>query len=218
MVKLRKNFSFRDIFREFLKEYASSHTYWYIPKARALTEETVNTIKKTLEIVSKDFLEKIWNQDTQDELLRRLIKEGLLEPYKEGIKTDRTALTRIHKKLWEVLGLAWVEENSEIIITDAGLDLLVKENHRPIIETQIAKWQYPNPSAHLEGFKAILPHVFLLQVLQYVNYKISRDEFDLFVNLAQSQNDLVRIVRYIKHWRDLNEDEQRDVNVKDFSQ
>jgi len=211
MAKLRKKFPFRDIFDEFLKEYANSCTYWYIPKARALTEETVIIIKKTLNVIFEDFLEEIWNQNTQDKLLSRLIQEGLLGPYKEGIKPDRTALTRIHKKLWEVLGLAWVEENSEIIITDAGLDLLAKKDHRPIIETQIAKWQYPNPSEHLIDFKGILPHVFLLQTLQCVDYKISRNEFDLFVNLAQSQDDLDRIVRYIKHWRDLNDNEREEL-------
>ena len=211
MVKLRKNFPFRDVFNQFLKEYTTSRIYWYIPKARALTEETVATIKKTLDIVFKDFLQTIWNQDTQDKLLRRLIQEDLLGPYKEGTKPDRTALTRIHKKLWEVLGLAWVEENNEIIITDAGLDLLAKKDHRPIIEAQIAKWQYPNPSGHLRDFKGILPHVFLLQVLQGVDYKISRDEFDLFVNLAQSQEDLGQIVRYINHWRDLNDDEREEL-------
>lgn len=105
--------------------------------------------------------------------------------------------------------MAWVEENNEIIITDVGRELLVEEDPHPIIETQIARWQYPNPSVgRLKDLKGILPHVFLLQVLQRVDYKISRDEFELFVNLARSHEDLERIVRYIKHWRDLNKSEQ----------
>ena len=183
-IKIRKNFPFYDVFYEFLEEYANCHTYWYIPKARALTEESIVVIKKSLMVVFDEFLGQIWNQDTQDKLLSRLIKDGLLDPYKEGVKQDRTALPRIQKKLWEVFGLAWVEENSEIIITDAGLELLVKGDHRLIIKTQIAKWQYPNPSMHLQGFKGILPYIFLLQVLQRVDYKISRQEFDFFVNLA----------------------------------
>lgn len=209
MVKLSRNFPFRKVFTDFLKEYARSESYWYIPKARALTEESVAIVKQELNIVLEEFLEQIWNQDTQDKLLSRLIEEGLLEPYKQGTKQDRTALTRIHKVLWEVLGLAWVEENNEITITDVGHDLLAEEDPHPIIETQIAKWQYPNPSAErVRELKGILPHVFLLQVLQRVDYRISRDEFELFVNLARSHEDLERIVRYIKHWRDLNKSEQ----------
>lgn len=212
-MELKKHFPFYDVFSKFLEEYASCYTYWYIPKARALNEESIITVKKSLKVIFDDFLEQVWNQDTQDKLLNRLRTDGLLEPYKEGIKQDRTALSRIHKKLWEVLGLAWVEENSEIIITDAGLELLPENtDHRPIIETQIARWQYPNPSVRLEGFKGILPHVFLLQVLQQVDYRIAREEFDLFLNLARSQDDLDRIVRYIKHWRDLKENEQQELH------
>ena len=118
---LRKDFPFHDIFDRFLKEYASCRTYWYVPKARSLREErTVADIKRTLEIIFEEFLGQIWNPDTEDKLLSRLIREGILAPYKPGVKQDRTALPRIHKILWETLGLVWVEDDKEIIITDAG--------------------------------------------------------------------------------------------------
>lgn len=213
--KLKKNFPFREIFLDFLKEYSQCLTYWYIPKARALREESgvITDIQKSLKIIIDEFLDKIWNQEIQDKLLRRLIKDGILEPYKDGKKQDRTALTRIHKKLWEVLGLVWVEENHEIIITDAGLEILAyyekKEDPYQIIEGQIAKWQYPNPSiiqpAELDG---VLPHLFLLQAIQKLDYRVDFTEFELFINLATSQNDVDRIVKYIKHWRDINDEER----------
>lgn len=216
--KLRKDFPFCGVFGDFLEEYANCRSYWYIPKARTLREgsQVVTDIQRSLEIIFEEFLGRIWNQNTQDELLRRLREEHILAPYKEGSKQDRTALTRIHKVLWETLGFVWVEDNNEIIITDAGLELLSPaeegKDFCPIIEEQIAKWQYPNPSmGHLTDFEGILPHLFLIQVLQQLEYKINRDELDLFVNLAQSQDDLSRIVRYIKHWRDLNESEQTEL-------
>jgi len=215
--KLKKNFPFRNIFLDFLKEYSRCLIYWYIPKARALREEkgVITDIQKSLKIIFDEFLEQIWNQETQDKLLTRLIEDGILGPYKDGKKQDRTALTRIHKKLWEVLGLVWVEENHEIIITDAGLVILAyyekEEDPCPIIEAQIAKWQYPNPSiiqpAELGG---VLPHLFLLQAIQKLDYRIDFTEFELFINLVTSQNDLDRIVKYVRHWRDIN-DKEREI-------
>lgn len=214
--ELSKKFPFHELFTDFLREYSKCQTYWYIPKARVLNTQAIIDIQKTLRIIFNDFLEKIWNPETQDRLLARLIEEGILEPYKEGKKLDRTALTRIHKKLWEVLGLLWVEENNAIMVTDAGVEVIIAaeagEDPRPIIEKQVAKWQYPNPSIeHLTAFKGLLPHLFLLQALQRLDYHITRHEFELFINLAQEQDDLERIVRYIKQWRDLNEAEQKEL-------
>ena len=56
-----------------------------------------------------------------------------------------------------------------------------------------------------------MPHLFLLQVLQLVGYKLSFLELELFVNLSQSQNDLPRIVKYIIHWRDLADKEKKEL-------
>lgn len=210
VINLPNGFPFSDVFEEFISDYAKSTTYWYIPKARALHDEgTIPSIKKILQIIFDDFLDEIWNQDTQDELLKRLVAERLLDPYMQGEKQDRTALIRINKKLWEVLGLLWIEENNTIIITDAGFELLTSEIPNLVLQNQIAKWQYPNPSIEQSaGFKGILPHLFLLQILQKLNYRVTRMEYDLFVNLAQSQDDLSKIFRYIKSWRDLNDREQ----------
>ena len=80
---------------------------------------------------------------------------------------------------------------------------------RPIVEAQVAKLQYPHP--HSAGFEGvgILPHLFLLQILQRTDYHLSFEEYELFVNLAQEQEDVPRIVRYVTHWRDLNEEDRR---------
>lgn len=214
-IKLKAQFPFQSVFNDFLEEYSKCLTYWYFPKARSIDDKTIKDVKKTLNIIFEDYLEKVWNQNTQDELLSRLTKEKILEPYKEGVKQDRTALTRIQKKLWEVLGVIWVEDNKMLTITDVGLDLLSAEKFKDakkIVESQIAKWQYPNPTMpHLKEFKGILPHLFLLQVLQKVNYKLSFNEYELFINISQSQNDLPRIVKYIDCWRNLTDKEKNEV-------
>jgi hypothetical protein len=212
MARLPRNFPFRAKFKQFLDEYASCTTYWYVPKTRVLNDENVGVIQDILKLIFDEFLDAVWNPDTQDRILRRLNRMKVLEPYKpEGTKFDRTALVRIWKKMIESLGLLWVQDDKEIVITDAGLDVIAEENPRPIIERQIAKLQYPNPSlgtAYSADFKGLLPHLFLLQVLKECDYRVTSQEYELFVNLAQCQSDVERIVNYTKCWRDLKAEEQ----------
>jgi len=213
---LPKTFPFRDIFAFFLKEYSEITTYWYAPKWRVLNDENVNVMSQIVRVIFDKFLDSVWNVETQDKVLKHLIQLKIFSPYKQdGKKTDRSALTRICKKLLETLGLLWVQDNKEIVITDAGLDLLSAENNderRQVIERQIIKYQYPNPSltsSYAEGFSGILPHVFLLQILRECDNRITSIEYELFVNLAKSQEDFNRILKYIHSWRDINEQEKQ---------
>lgn len=212
MARLSSDFPFRDVFQEFLKEYAACSTYWYVPKWRTLTDNTASSIASALEVIDR-FREEVWNQETQDQLLVQLIAKGVLDPYKpDGSLQDRTALIRICKKLLEVLGLLWVQEDKGIVVTDAGKQLIVEDEPRRVIENQVAKLQYPNPSLsgdYKDDFAGILPHLFLLQVLQKCSYRVSYDEYELFLNLANDQDDLERIVRYILCWRDLTDEERQ---------
>src|SRR5262249_45976111 len=69
----------------------------------------------------------------------------------------------------------------------------------------------PSLAPYRQYFKGILPYVFLLQVVQQCGYELSLTEYKLFVNLAQKQDDLDRIVVYVQAWRDLSTDEQGEV-------
>jgi len=215
--RLPNNFPFRDIIQQFITEYSTCPTYWYVPKARVLSEENIQFIKKVLEVIFEYFLGRKWNQDLQSELYEKLTTDEALQSYKtadEQTIPDRNALIRIVKKLIAFLGLLWVDKDAEIVITDAGLDLLGAADPQAVIEKQIAKYQYPNPAevtSYASQFAGLLTHIFVLEVPVEVDLVISRDEFELFVNLAQSHADLPRIVRYIKTWRDLSEEEQETV-------
>lgn len=212
MKRLPKDFPFRERFVEFLREYKRSTTYWYIPKARALNTAYIKDMQLALTIVIDDFLEAKWNRETQDRLLKRLRKERIFDPYKpEGRLEDRTALVRIWKIQAEWLGLLWVRDEMEIIVTDAGLDLITTKNPVQVIEAQIAKMQYPNPLldvTYRKDFGGLVPHLFLLEVLRKCGYALSSEEYELFVNLAKCHNDLDRIVAYIEFWRDLGGDDR----------
>lgn len=217
--RLRRDFPFRDVFLDALSDYRTCPTYWYIPKARALNDENVKFCAQTLQLVFEDFLGATWNRETQDELLSRLIEKGLTHPYTSGGTIgDRTALTRIINALLATLGLLWAETDQEIIITDAGFAMIAAlandEPLRPVVEQQVVKLQYPHPLLsrdNRDGFGGLVPHMFLLQVLQDTEGHLTFEEQELFVNLATEQNDVPRTVRYIEHWRNLSPDEQAEL-------
>jgi len=217
---LDKSFPFRDIFTQFLKEYSESATYWYVPKWRVIDDKNINEMAQIIRVIFNEFLGNVWNVETQDKILKRLIQSKIFSPYKkDGKKTDRSALTRICKKLLETLGLLWVQNGKEIVITDAGLDLLSaqRKEQRKVIEKQIIKYQYPNPSlkrSQAKDFLGILPHIFLLQVLRKCGNRVTSVEYELFINLAKSQEDFNRIVKYIDSWRDINERERQVILKK----
>ena len=209
-MRFPRNLPNDEVLRAALEEYRRATTYWYIPKARTLNEENVIVCAKILDIIFEEFLGYSWTIETQDQLLARLTEIGVNRPQ------STRALIRITKVLLEHLGLMWVQDDQELVITDAGLDLLLAkdapDDRRKLIEAQIAKFQYPNPLADQQGtsnFQGIIPYLFLLQVLQRVDYRITFEEFELFVNLAVSQDDIDRIVNYIERWRTIN-DSQRD--------
>lgn len=96
-----------------------------MPKVRVLNDENVQVTRQVVKPIFDEFLGHIWNQETQDKMLNRLIELEIVNPNKpDGTLADRTALIRIWKKLLETLGLLWIQNDTEIVITDAGLNLI----------------------------------------------------------------------------------------------
>ena len=143
-MSLSRNLPNDDVLRAALKEYREVTTYWYVPKARTLNDENVAVCAEILHIIFEEFLGSAWTTETQDTLLDRLTETGVNEPrVLGGTLQDRTALVRIIKVLLETLGLLWVHEDQELVITDAGLELLLARGdadaQRKLMETQVAK-------------------------------------------------------------------------------
>ena len=208
-------FPFRDVFSSFIREYRRRESYWYVPKTRSLSDTSVGAIRELTSIIGKEFAGRPWSSATQDLVLARGRKVGVLEPYvQDGSLLDRTALIRIWKKLLELLGLVWIRDGQESLLTPAGTQFLNPSNSRLVLEQQIAKYQYPNPgvtASYARQFRGLVPHVFLLQAMRRLDYHITVQEYNLFINLARSHDDLDRVVRYILTWRDLHADERNVV-------
>ena len=215
MTQLPPSFPFRTELNPFLREYSRADTYLYVPKARVLSDANVDSIRGITRLIGDEFAGEQWNQSTQDAILSRAQELRLFSPTRPGREIqERTALVRIWKKLLELLGLVWMADDQELILTTAGTQLLADTDARTLLERQVARYQYPNPSLntpYARGFRGLVPHIFLLEVLAKTGFSVTVDEHDLFVNLAQSHDDLERIVRYIRTWRDLTPEEQETV-------
>lgn len=204
------------VLRAALAEYRRATTYWYVPKARTLNDRNVAAQVAMLEVISEEFPGSPWNQKTQNALLTRLIEEGIHDPQTQGGRLqDSLALVRINKVLLETLGLLWVQQDQELVVTDAGLALLLAKDdgdeRRRLIEAQVAKLQYPNPltrESSAAAFRGVLPHLFLLQTLQRTDYRLTFEEFEVFMNLATEQADADRLTGYVARWRALTDDER----------
>ena len=203
---------FSDTFARFLADYEGRYSYWYVPKTRVLDDNNARVIQAIVMVLNNEFAEATWTRNTQDELLVQLRDLELVDPYREGNVADRTALSRIWMKLLKFFGLVWVADDHLVAITEAGIDLITTpEGPESVLAPQVAKLQYPSPhlpAAYRAEFAGILPHLFLLQVLQKVDYVLFEPEYELFVNLAQNQADVERVTQYIQSWRDLTDTQQ----------
>ena len=210
MANLPSGFPFGDIVGAFIREFRRCRTYWYVPKTRALNETNLDSIRSMTRVIGQEFADSVWNTETQDAILERGRELDILDPYKEGNLQDRTALIRIWRAMLELLGLVWVRDGKQPVLTEAGARFLA-DGSRVALEGQIAKYQYPNPGQRAPDarlFKGLAPHIFLLQTLRKVGYQLSVQEYNLFVNLAKEHDDLERIVRYILTWRELSAEER----------
>ena len=207
-----------NVLREALRAYAQATTYWYVPKVRALNAANIGIVVQILRVIDAEFSDRLWDRNAQDDLLATLTESGLLNPTSENpTPPSRTALTRIIKVLLETLGLLWIADNQTPVVTSAGRRLIFAAEERPamvneVISRQVSKLQYPNPimpRRYGAGFDGLLPHLFLLAVADRMDGSITFEEYDLFVNLATSQDDVERIAGYVSAWRSLDE-QQRD--------
>lgn len=218
--RLPMAFPFRVEMQDFLRRYGKTSAYWYVPKARTLTDENIVAVYEVLRILEKEFLDRPWNGEAQHDLLVRLIAAGVVDPVVENAKkNDANALMRIWKIFLQFLGLVWLDDKTEQIVLTPAASGIIAENQpmvgRKIIEMQLAKYQYPNPGLNAEystEFTGLLPLLFLLQILQRTDYHLTKTELCLFLNLARSHDDVDLVARYIRAWRDLTHEERDTVH------
>jgi hypothetical protein len=193
--------------KKFCDSYISDNGYWYIPKGLTIKEENIPIIKKRLKVL-KEFEGQIWSK-VQYKYVRELIKRNLFERRaRKQTKPDKAAIARMFKVVVSTLGLAWVNENENIILTEVGNKLIKSKNYKDIIRNQIKKYQFYNLSFRRKkdfiDFQ-VIPIQFLCEVINRLKIKrITKEEYVLFIAKKKRQGQVYKASDEIERFRKLS--------------
>tara|TARA_B100000965_G_scaffold393771_1_gene405087 strand:+ start:1805 stop:3208 length:1404 start_codon:yes stop_codon:yes gene_type:complete len=199
--------------KKFINKFENDKSYWYVHQSSILNNE--ERIIFELEFFRK-LSGKIWNVKTQTAFRKELSKFNIADNRKKtkSNEQDLNALVRGIKSKMQTLGLLWVEEGSKISITSTGERFFRNQDFKEIVEHQLWKYIFYNPSMRKKIYHdtLLIPHAFLCQVLIEIeeNY-ITHDEYILFVCKADTHEDLKVVLNEIRQWRKLDSTKQEEV-------
>ena len=185
-----------EYWQSFVAEYAADSIYWYFPKGG--TADTSEFREKFR--VFQSFEGEEWTPTVQQKFLDAMHEAGV------SVAQDR-ALTRIMKRVYENLGLCWVESNQPIRLTPSGRAYLREKGSSKILDSYVWRYQFPNPLNDVWITKGInlFPHLVLIEVMLSCDSYISNEEFVLFVARMKRATEMAKNIERIKAWRKLSQ-------------
>lgn len=196
----------------FCDNYVSNNAYWYVPKGQVIKEDNFSLIRSKL-IILKKYVGQDWSE-CQLGFVKELEKKTLFERRAgRQTKKDRAAIGRMFKVVCTTLGLAWVNEKEKIALTEIG-EILIKNNDFSILQKQIDRFQFYNPSFHNKDFKIIRvnPVYFLTSLLLNLEDSyLTREEYILFVAKQRENDDVEKSVELIENYRRLSKEKQQQL-------
>ena len=194
--------------KRFVREYGMNLAYWYQPKGLAVTVKSVDARLRIL----KEFEHKGAWRDLQSAYIKRLQNEEVSEAEDEW-ESGGAPLARMVKQVMTVLGLAWIDPNDQVEITEAGNAFLSAEDQAAILARQAIRYQFSNPAVSSRDHRAIRIHPvpFLVRLLQAVDGSLSSIEYRLFAAKAQRISEVDKIADQIDAFRVLSLKEQAEV-------
>ena len=192
---------------DFFKSYKDRKGFWYSFKRSVNDIENLYTLLRHLH----NFENQNWFK-SQKKYSEILIKEKILVPSKSS--QDASANSRGIKKVFELLGLCYVNQKENLRITEAGHKFLEIKNEPDLYNVktiQLLKYQINNPLIKSSTYKEIKikPYVFLLELLTKLeDQSIDMIEYKLFVCRAHHYDEIEKVFEQIKSWRNLHEDEK----------
>ncbi len=193
------------VWRKFCARYVDTPGFWYIPKGE--TVKSIERIQARLGLLRERFSGKHWTE-AQLPYVNALRKNGLFSPRgRSRDVSDRTAIARMIKVVYHTLGLAWVDQEDAIFISPAGERFLDSSEPEAVLEAQLWKYQFWNPTIpdDYREFR-LFPYPFLLRILLNFPDGISVEEYNLFVSRARTSDSLSSVLREIRRWRALNDE------------
>src|SRR2546427_12408884 len=164
------------VWKAFVERYASNSAFWYVPKGGAVKD--LGHIRRRLEVL-RQFEGQKW-ATAQRGFVKALKRKGLFAPRAEGqTPGDRAAIGRMIKVVFDWLGLAWVNEDAAVLITSVGMEFLEPRKSEDVVEKQLWKFQFWNPTVSSEYRRVeIFPHAFLIRVLLEFPEGIAPEEYN----------------------------------------
>lgn len=193
--------------KRFVRDYGLNLAYWYQPKGLAVTFESVEARLKIL----KEFEHKGAWRNLQSGFVKRLNEEGVSQA-SDAWDDGGAPLARMLKQVMSVLGLAWVDPDDQVEITEAGNEFL-DTGDKAVLARQALRYQFSNPAIASREHMAVRLHPvpFLVRLLQAVGGHLTRVEYRLFASKAQKIGEVDKVAELIDDYRALSPDEQREL-------
>lgn len=207
MPKTAKRPALSPKWKRFVRDYGMNLAYLYQPKGLAVTVEGVEARLKIL----KEFEHKGAWRNLQSSFVKRLKEEGISKA-EDDWDDGGAPLARMLKQVMAVLGVAWVDPDDQVEITEAG-NLFLDTGDKSVLARQSLRYQFSNPAIASKDHAAIRLHPvpYLVRLLQAVGGHITRVEYRLFASRAQEIGDVDKIAELIDEFRELSKDEQKEI-------
>jgi hypothetical protein len=170
-----------DEWLDFIADYGADGVYWYFPKGGTADKDVFREQFRVFDL----FEGEIFTPYLQARLGQYLRDEGLSNAGDD--------FPRQIKRVFENMGLCWMEEGMPLRITPAGkLYLQEPPGRSKILDQQVWRYQLPNPvnaSDATEGIE-LHPHAYFVEALLACGGEITGQDFVLFISRARTQDDL----------------------------
>lgn len=185
----------------FANRYSSDLSYWYQPKGLAITPRSVRARLAVL----KEFTGRPW-RECQATYIERLREEGI-SAARTSWEEGGAPLARMLKQVFVALGLAWVDGDERVEISEAGELFLASDDPEELLSLQALRYQFWNPCVgtwRAHGAIKIHPVPFLARLFSTIEGGgISNEEYILFVSRAKSIHEVEEVADRIFEFRDL---------------
>lgn len=190
--------------QDFIDDYSADGIYWYFPKGGTADKDLFREQFRVFDLYEGE----IFTPELQARLGQALRDEKL-----SNASDD---FPRQIKRVFENMGLCWMEEGKPLRITPAGKIYLEELPGRSkTLDQQVWRYQLPNPVNASETTAGIElhPHAYFVETLLACDGEITGEEFVLFVSRARTYSDLKTSIDRIRAWRNLPPNKQRDILV-----
>lgn len=199
-------------------------TMWtFVPKPRSAIK-TIEWFPSLLKIEGKD-----WNLviDGQHPARREYIT--FAHPYEDYrvFGDDIEIHARMEFARYMTLGLAYLNEKNQVVITEAGKSIIREENKSELLLRQLLKWQFPSYIHTSKAYRSmrVFPVEIILKVVEKFNVlnklelafsifscvNISQigevfQRIEVFKNLTRNQPSSSHLITYKEHFKEFNPD------------